>query len=162
MNTIDKDKIYEDYSSKIKSYVNGKVHNYHDAEDLVNNIFLKIYNNINSFDEKKGSLSTWIYMITRNTVIDWFRTNKEHLPLLEEMFAVDIIGNIITDKSPDDLADALEELEEREKDLIILHYYSGYKLKQIGEMMGMSYITAKVIHKKAIAKLRKMMCRKNE
>ena len=53
----------------------------------------------------------------------------------------------------DSLADALMSLKEKERDLIVLHYYSGHTLKTVAEMMGMSYINAKVIHKKALTSL---------
>ena len=63
-----------------------------------------------------------------------------------------------------DLAEGLvleEELErlshERERDLIFLHYYKEYTLKQIAEMMGMSYGNAKVVHKKALKALEREM-----
>ena len=45
-------------------------------------------------------------------------------------------------------------LKERERDLILLHYYKGLTLKEVADKMGMSYINAKVIHKKALAALR--------
>ena len=60
----------------------------------------------------------------------------------------------LTDDALDSLADALLALKERERDLIVLHYYTGYTLKEVAEMMGMSYINAKVIHKKALENLR--------
>ena len=50
--------------------------------------------------------------------------------------------------------DALLALKEKERDLIVLHYYTGYTLKTVAEVMGMSYINAKVIHKKALEGLR--------
>ena len=63
----------------------------------------------------------------------------------------------ITDEALDTLdnfADALLTLKEKERDLIVLHYYTGHTLKETAEMMGMSYINAKVIHKKALDRLR--------
>ena len=54
----------------------------------------------------------------------------------------------------DTLADALTTLKERERDLILLHYYKGLTLKEVADKMGMSYINAKVIHKKALSGLR--------
>ena len=57
----------------------------------------------------------------------------------------------------DALADALLALKEKERDLIVLHYYMGHTLKIAAEMMGMSYINAKVIHKKALTGLRLAM-----
>ena len=60
----------------------------------------------------------------------------------------------LTDDALDSLADALLALKERARDLIVLHYYFGHTLKEVAEMMGMSYINAKVIHKKALESLR--------
>jgi RNA polymerase sigma factor (sigma-70 family) len=60
----------------------------------------------------------------------------------------------LTDDALDSLADALLSLKEKECDLIVLHYYTGHTLKTVADMMGMSYINAKVIHKKALESLR--------
>ena len=61
------------------------------------------------------------------------------------------------DSNLDDLADALTQLGELERDLIILYYYSGYTLKSVANMMNISYIYAKVIHKNALNELRTLM-----
>ncbi len=60
----------------------------------------------------------------------------------------------LIDDALDSLADALLALKEKARDLIVLHYYTGHTLKTVAEMMGMSYINAKVIRKKALAALR--------
>lgn len=56
----------------------------------------------------------------------------------------------LTDDALDSLADALLALKEKARDLSVLHYYTGHTLKEVAEMMGMSYINAKVFHKKAL------------
>ena len=55
------------------------------------------------------------------------------------------------------LAEALESLDERSRDLIILHYYDGLTLKEIADRMQMSYPNAKVIHKKALRSLKAVL-----
>lgn len=153
--STDHDSLYRDYKDKVTAYVRGKLANEHDVEDTVSTVFLKVYQKIDSFDESKASLSTWIYTITRNTVIDYFRTIKIHIEFLDEI-AADTLpdDSLVDDELLEDLADALETLSERERDLIILHYYKGYTLKRISEMMDMSYINAKLIHTKALSMLR--------
>ena len=152
---IDQDKVYLDYKDKVTAYVRGKLANEHDVEDTVSTVFLKVYQRIDSFDPSKASLSTWVYTITRNTVIDYFKKRKTHIEFLDEI-AADTLpdDSLVDDELLDCLADALETLSERERDLIILHYYKGYTLKRIAEMMGMSYINAKLIHTKALSMLR--------
>ena len=149
------DSLYLDYKDKVTAYVRSRIENKYDVEDIVSTVFLKIYQKIDSFDESKASLSTWIYTITRNTVIDYFREIKTHIEFLDEIEADTLSADsLVDDELLEDLADALETLSERERDLIILHYYKGYTLKRISEMMDMSYINAKLIHTKALSMLR--------
>lgn len=149
------DKVYLDYKAKVTAYVRSRIENKYDVEDIVSTVFLKVYQKIDSFDESKASLSTWIYTITRNTVIDYFREIKTHIEFLDEIEADTLSADsLVDDELLEDLAYALETLSERERDLIILHYYKGYTLKRISEMMDMSYINAKLIHTKALSMLR--------
>lgn len=161
MNSVtgtNQDSLYLDYKDKITAYVRSRIENKYDVEDIVSTVFLKIYQKIDSFDESKASLSTWIYTITRNTVIDYFREIKTHIEFLDEIEADTLSADsLVDDELLEDLAYALETLSERERDLIILHYYKGYTLKRISEMMDMSYINAKLIHTKALSMLRLYM-----
>ncbi len=154
----DREQIYIEYVDKVRRYVKGKIQNQQEVEDLVSSIFVKVYQNISSFDRKKASISTWIYTITRNTVIDYFKAHKivcelpEILEYTEEGFE-----DVLKKETLDELAEALEQLEQRKRDLIILHYYSGYTLKQTAEKMQMSYANAKIMHTKALRELKKLM-----
>ncbi len=146
---MDAGQIYEEFQPKVRAYVRGKIHDPHDAEDLVSAVFMKVVQKLDSFDPAKASVSTWVYTITRNTVTDYFRTRRSMVAFEEYM----VDETELTDDALDSLADALMSLKEKERDLIVLHYYSGHTLKTVAEMMGMSYINAKVIHKKALTSL---------
>ena len=146
--------IYLAYHDKVSAYIRGKVDNHHDAEDLVSQVFEKVYSKLHTFDEGKASLSTWIYTITRNTVTDYFRSQRRTLEFADWMDHDDF-PEADSDEALDVLADALMTLKERERDLIVLHYYRGHTLKVVAEMMQMSYINAKVVHKNALKQLQK-------
>lgn len=150
---ISAEQVYLQYHDKVRAYVRGKIQDPHDVEDLVSAVFVKVVQKLDSYDPAKASVSTWVYTITRNTVTDYFRTRRAMVALedymLDEESAPDLSDHVL-----DDLADALLALKEKERDLIVLHYYAGHTLKTVAEMMGMSYINAKVIHKKALESLR--------
>lgn len=155
---LSREEIYRLYQEKVSRYVHGKVSGYHDAEDLVSAVFVKVYQHLDSFDEQKASLSTWIYRITQNTVTDWYRTNRNHTELTELVpSGEDVEERVLNEEMLDALADALEKLGTRERDLVIFHYYKGYPLKEIAGMMGVSYATSKNIHKAALSALRKQL-----
>ena len=151
-----RERAYLDYRDKVAAYIRGKVNDHHEAEDLVSQVFVKVYQNWDSFDENKASLSTWIYTITHNTVVDYYRSRRVLAEYADHMDLEDFAAPEADDRL-DLLADALMTLKERERDLIILHYYKGYKLTEVAERMEMSYINAKVIHKKALNKLREKL-----
>ncbi len=49
----------------------------HDAEDLTQDVFIKVYGNLRSFDAAKGSFQTWITTLTRNLLVDHFRRSRQ-------------------------------------------------------------------------------------
>ena len=146
------EQIYLQYHDKVRAYVRGKIQDPHDVEDLVSAVFMKVVQKLDSYDPTKSSVSTWVYTMTRNTVTDHFRTRRTLMSL--EDYMADEAPEELNDGVLDSLADALLALKEKERSLIVLHYYTGHTLKEVAEMMGMSYINAKVIHKKALAALR--------
>ena len=68
--------LYELYLKKIYGFVYFRTHHKETAEDLVSLIFMKALENINSYNFNKGTFSSWLYRIARNTVIDHYRTMK--------------------------------------------------------------------------------------
>lgn len=155
MTDAEKTAIYTDFHEKVLNYVNSKVCNMTQAEDITSDIFLKIYEKLDTFDESKSSLSTWIFTITRNTLTDYYRTRKVFSEVPED-FRDDtcIDDEICNDEMLDTLADALESLDERERDLIILRYYKGLTLTEIAQRMDISYSYVKILHNKALSGMR--------
>ena len=156
MTDIQKEKIYRDYYGKVFGYILSKVSNRQDAEDIATDVFVKIYSKLDTFNESKASLSTWVYIVTRNTLTDYFRTRKvlAEIPedIEDEASAEDKICNA---EMLEILTNALETLEKRERDIIILHYYSGKTLKEIAERLSISYAYIKVLHNKALGEIKK-------
>lgn len=154
--TARQERIYIEFKDRVARYVRGKVGNEHDSEDVVSDVFVKVFNGLSDFDENKASLSTWIFTITRNAVIDYFRASKRLCELPEELYSEDDTEqNLINTEMLERLADALERLNERERNIIVLHYYGGRTLKDIAEAMGISYSYTKLLHGGALKALRK-------
>ena len=76
MQTVDLDRIYTEYSGKVMGYIRARIRSSAEAEDLHSEVFEKVLKKIGEFDPSKASLNTWIFTITRNTVIDHFRRAK--------------------------------------------------------------------------------------
>lgn len=155
MTQNEKDRIYKEYSRKVFCYFRGKGLNEDDAEDLCANVFVKFYASADSFDETKASPSTLIYRISHNTLIDFYRTKKEHYELDEEIpFTDETLDSILTQETLTELGQALMRLEDRERSLVVLVYYDNKTLKEASAILKMSYSNAKLIMKKALGELK--------
>lgn len=138
--TEEREALYTAYSEKVRGYVFGKVANRHDAEDLVSDVFLKAYEKYPTFDADRASVSTWLYTITRNTVIDYFRTHRPGVELPEDLpDAAGIDDGLLQRESLQALGEALNRLDERSRALIVLRYGKGLSLK--ARRQGSAYPT---------------------
>ena len=151
-----KEAIYRDYHGKVSGYIRSKINSPQDAEDIAADVFVKVFEMLESYDESKASLSTWIYTITRNTLTDYFRTRKVFSEIPETMENGDSVeDDVCNAELLETLANALEALEERERDIIILRFYSGKTLRDISAQMGISYAYVKVLQNKALEKIKR-------
>ncbi len=158
MNTPDWENIYDQYSGKVMGYIAARVQRRADAEDLCADVFEKAYKKIDAYDEKKASMSTWIFTITRNTVIDYFRRNKVMDEPDENIAAEgEIDDELLSQETLSELAAALNKLPEELQDIIVLAYYDGKPLTEIAMMMRLSYGAVKIRHQKALALLKAEM-----
>ncbi|MBR1708579.1 MAG: RNA polymerase sigma factor [Clostridia bacterium] len=149
---------YLKYHDKVLSYIRARVSSSATAEDLCSDVFEKVTRMLSSYDQQKSSVSTWIYAITRNRVIDYFRTAHPHSELPEDLpMDSEIDDSILKEETLGALADALTALPEELQGIIVLHYSKGYPLTQVAEMMHLSYGAVKLRHQKAIELLRKKM-----
>lgn len=159
------EEIYNTYYKKIYSFVMRKISDVDITEDLVSDIFLKVAANLDRFDPDKACVSTWLYTIANNTVLDYYRTRKVYEPIPDEngseglmpealVDTKDIESEIIANEELEELAKALEHISVRSRDVIVLHYYADMTLKDVARQMGMSYANIKIVHKKALQELR--------
>ena len=158
MAAIDIDRIYTEYGGKIMGYIRARIRNTADAEDLCSEVYEKILRKADDFNPEKASLNTWIFTITRNTVIDYYRRSKPTEELDENLSDdTELDEGLLNSESLSELAGALRALPEEMRDIIVLRYYDGKPLTEIAELMGLSYGAVKLRHQGAIAKLRKAL-----
>ena len=158
MDLFDTEKIYREFHPKVYQYLVNRMGSIEDAEDMAQTVFLKVFTKLDTFDATKSSLSTWIFNITRNTMIDHQRSMTlrihDEIPETQADDSPDMLDNLIMEQEQELLADALEKLTRDERDLIILHYYKEYTLLQIADLMRRPYGQIKRLHMKALQKLK--------
>lgn len=132
-----------------------------DAEDLVQETFLKAWKQIARFDGR-ASFSTWLYRICTNCSIDHLRSSKRKR---EEFDEQDTAPS--SDPSPERIAmstqigerlePALAQLSEMERAAFVLRHYEGLGIEQISETLGVQPGAAKHSVFRAVQKLRRAL-----
>lgn len=141
-------KLYFKYKDKIYSYfwyrTGGKTEI---AEDLTQEVFLKAWREFSNYSQDKP-FQAWIYKIAHNHLVDYYRANK---PEVEIEKAKRQCGN--KDAYPE-LWLILDQLPEKEKDIIIMKYLYGFNYKEIGEMISQTEGSVRVVAHRALKKLK--------
>lgn len=155
MTELTRETLYAAWRDKVLAYLTERTESREDAEDLCAEVFEQVCRSLPRFDAEKASVSTWIYQITRFTLIDYFRTRHPNLPLTEDLEATEDLEEAwIQKETLERLALALNGLEEAERDIVVLRYYKGLSLTEISRLTGVSYGMVKVKHKRALDRLR--------
>lgn len=144
--------------------------NEQDAEDMVQETFLRAYKQLHQFDARSG-FGTWLYRICTNCSIDLIRARKrrnEEQPFAGEKFPVHWLDRVASPgPSPERLTqsnqitnrleDALKRLSEIERIAFVLRHYEGHDIEQIAAALGVQPNAAKHSVFRAVQKLRRAL-----
>ncbi len=127
--------------------------NYADAEDALQESFLKVLQSINTF-RKNGNARAWLLTITRNTAVDILRRKGNAFCTEDiERVANDTLSGDQTERLIID--EALMALGQEDREIITLKVFSGLKFREIAEILGLPLATVQKRYQRALKKLKK-------
>ena len=154
--------LYDNYSGAIYGVIYKMVENKELAEDILQEAFIKFWNNFKNYDPLKGRLFTWMLNIARNLTIDTLRSKdykKQH-----KIYGNENSVNELSDKSRTvDRFDSLgirkhlSSLKQDQKQIIDLAYFSGLTQEEISKELSIPLVTVKTRMRTAILELRKLL-----
>jgi len=153
------------YKPRIFSYVYRTIRNYHDAEDITLNTFVKCFKSLPSFDRTK-TFSTWIYTIAHNTALDFLRKNKKEYEHVDDR---EIETLEIADTKSDEphqeydkqeklrkIEQALLKLAPIDRGIVILFHKEEKSYEEISEILKIPQTTIKTRLHRARLKLKEL------
>jgi RNA polymerase sigma-70 factor (ECF subfamily) len=152
------------YLKPIYSFAFNFVLNQQDAEDLTQEIFLKMWRNLKKFKKEKN-FKSWLFTIAKNTCFDFLRKKRRNLILNAENLEIvaDLTPSLLEKMEKESLLEKLkkeiEKLPFKMKEVIDLHYNFGLNFREISEILGEPMNTVKSRHKRAISKLKRSILR---
>lgn len=153
-------KIIEKYEEPLKRYIRRLLYlSLNDVDDIVQDAFINIYRNLNEYDSTY-KFSSWIYRIAHNVAISFLRKNRKHIGLSlssDEMEKIGGIDNQLCDCNKEDLNKALEKLDDKYKEVIILRYFEDKSYQEISDILKISSGTVGSLINRGIDKLKKIL-----
>ncbi|WP_025144276.1 RNA polymerase sigma factor [Pedobacter jeongneungensis] len=150
--------LYDQYCGSLFGVIFKIVNQQETAEDLLQDVFIKIKRNFSSYDEGRARLFTWMLNIARNTAIDHLRlksTRQDKCGMVLEDAAL-LLNSYSYSFNTDTLGmkKLIDGLSHRQRLLIDLCYYKGYSHAEIAEHLNMPLGSVKTTLRQAVLALR--------
>lgn len=156
------------YQSKLFAYLYRLVGNKEEAEDILQNVFVKVYKNINRFDTKR-KFSSWIYRIAHNEAVNFLKKRgRRRVVSFEDIeTSKDKLDTASLAKSPIDawiskelkieMQRALDKLPAKYKEALTLKYFLDKSYEEMSEILGKPVNTVGTLLNRAKKKLMEIM-----
>lgn len=154
--------LYDSYASALKGVVFAMIKDDALAEDIIQEAFVKIWNNIESYDDKKGRLYTWMRRIVNNLTLDSLKSKQyrqQQAVVGDELTVENLQGtnNINERINHNYLQQKLSTLDEKQNTILKMSYFDGYTQEEIAKELNMPVGTVKTKIRTAIIDLRKIL-----
>lgn len=153
------EKSWEEFSSQLLGFIISRVQQREDAEDILQDVFLKSVQKIGDLDED-SNLNAWLYTVTRNAINDYFRKKSKGVnePLKNEIFSEEKEWSILDNFCC--LEPHINELPSKYKEVILLSEIEGLKHQEIAVKLGLSLsaIKSRVVRGRELLKHKFVDC----
>ncbi len=148
--------LYDQCFDDVYRFVYSRVGNQWDADDLVSEVFTKAHRR---WSTVRKDARAWLFTIARHTVTDFYRTKKREIPDQEAVERLSANGGDPYARTPelDCLQAALEQLDERQRELISLRYFAGLTYGERGGSLNLKEGTVKVRVYRLLGKVKEMV-----
>lgn len=170
------EKIYTDHKQSVFNHVLCIVKNYHDSEEVTEDIFLKIMrlnqNEKTRYNPELSALTTWIRIISNSVILDYFRTNHQDRYKAVSDF-VDSDGNevfnfvaprnanadneVLTNELQKIIINAFQSLKIKYRKVATLYFIKGYEYSEIAEMLDIPMGSVKGMLNRSRGKLQEAL-----
>lgn len=139
------EEFYNHFHPKITRYLGNRLPQSEDIEAFTHDIFLEAIDALPLF-ENKSSLTTWLYKIAHNKLVDWYRKKKINALLLSQLPFLEIVAQEVyqpefqfeKNKLRDKIEYTLRSLSSKYREILRLHYEEQKSLKEIALIMDIS------------------------
>ena len=156
--------LYEHFYEKIFRYVLFKSGSVAEAEDITEEVFLRMLESVRSFKWKGYPFSSWLFRIAHNLVVDHFRRNgRQKTSPLESVSGTigatthDVDSYLDTELSMVQVSEAMAELTDLQREVLSLRFSGGLSVRETAEAVGKNENAVKALQHAGVKKLRMLL-----
>jgi len=154
--------VYDWYLPRVYRYVLSRLGNVAEAEDLTEDIFLRMLGAIADYKRTGVPFSAWLFRIARNHLVSYYRKNgnrKDHGALQETMAdsRQDPASIVETQLMLGEVAVAVQRLPDAQRDVIALRFAVGLSIAETAQVLGKRQGNVKALQHKAVTRLQKIL-----
>ncbi|SRR6056297_284505 len=154
------EKIIERFEAMVFNLAYKHIQNYEDARDITQDIFIKVYKNLDKYDNNYKFFS-WIYRISLNEIYTYLKQNKWKKNLVPIEKVKQILFNKKYTKSDNKIIFQIQQIIDKEKDrdkeIFTLYYYDNYSIEEISNLTKETESNVKVILHRLRKKIREKL-----
>ena len=149
--------IYDQYAGTLYGVVFNMVKSEDAAKEILQESMIKVWKNSRKYDAGKAKLFTWLVRITRNTAIDYLRSQKARTEHEIQKASSDVRSNVVHIRPEHmDVANHLNSLEHKYKEVLYALFYMGMTQQEVSDHFNMPLGTVKTRLKIGLRELRKI------
>lgn len=134
-------KIWNEFSSSLKRFINSRVNNYEISQDLLQEVFIKVHLNTHKIKNHE-SLKSWIFTITNNVINDYYKKSLNKKPLMIDTLKSEEVKTYHHD-AEDCILPLIQNLPPTYKEAMLLSEIKGLKQAKVAEILQISLSGAK-------------------
>jgi len=149
--------LYDKYAPALLGIIHKIVKNNGVEEELLQDVFVKVWKNIERYDAAKGTLFTWMLNIARNACIDYLRSSEHKIQkqFTNELKPVNTVDNTLSyNPENSELRGLAFRLEHKYRQIIDLVYFWGYSQEEVSKMLNLPLGTVKTRSRNGLQELR--------
>ncbi len=147
------DELYDRYSNLTYQKAFHYAQNFQDAEDITQNIWVKVYFSLSKF-QFKSSFKTWLYRVSVNESINYLKSKDKKAFLVEDITVFPDINEIELEENKIDVTFLLKQLSKLDRALLLMKYVDGYSYEEMSEYTGFGVSALKIRIKRLKEKLK--------
>ena len=154
-------RLYDIYTDRIYQHIYYRTSNVEDARDLTQEVFIKAWQGLPKYKRTKTPFLGWLFTISHNRVIDYYRTRKDYNYLKDEIVMED------REKSPEKVVEdqftqqevrrAILKLPEDQQQVILMSFIEGFGYNEIAAALNKSEGNIRVIVHRALKRMREIL-----